>query len=209
MLNLDGFTCHKNSCALQLLNKYNIVVVSFPAHKIHHKLKLGYCIFSPLKAKMSNLLSTHMPQFANAASSTSKYIYTLYKPIHDACKDSITYRNIFNGFKACSILNHRRGVGDFYEIQASNNLNIGSHQDFLATFISFKGLVTAFFRSGNLFRSNGDVQQNGSLVTISGALLFFYDVFNALKRQASEKTVATGQNEASTFKTAVLCKKRG
>lgn len=100
LLILDGYAAHKSFRCFNLLHQNNIVVIALPALSSRRTQVLDFSIFSPLKTELCNALNERIlvPE-----GSVRNDVYTLFELIHNAYKESGTYSNRVNCFKACGL----------------------------------------------------------------------------------------------------------
>ena len=153
-----------------------------------HTQVLDFSIFSLFRTKLRNALNERI---LAPTGSLRNDIYTLCELIHNAYKESVTYSNIINGFRACGVWYavRRRAIPEVIKITDISNIeSYGSRQD---AFESFLSLRESYKATRNLLRSDGPVLQNGTLNTKGGLLLTSDDVLRHLaEREAAREAAA-------------------
>ena len=160
----------KRNCALSLKRRCNLesdrAIAMSSTNIAEHYARLqqayneiGICsgpqsIFSPFKTKLRDALNERI---LAPSGSVRNDIYTLCELIHNAYKESVTYSNINNGFKACAVwcAVRRRAISEVIKIpDISNTERYGSRQD---AFESFLSLCESYRATRNLLRSDGPI----------------------------------------------------
>lgn len=128
-----------------------------------------------------------------------KDLYTLFEIVYEAYKDSVTYRIMVNGFSATGVWINAKKNADTDVIKPSDITKFGNHGTMEESLDSFHQLVDDYVKNGRLLCSEGNVEQNRSIVTIYRALLTSEEVLEALRRRAEERSlIATKKAERAT-----------
>lgn len=167
VLMYDGFETHVSVLVLKTFQNNNIHMIAHPAHKSHHTQVLDYSVFSPFKTSFKDMLN----RLALSDVGERKDIHTVCEILHAAYRKAMTAENIISAFKICGIWCSRRSSTVPEVIVARYITNWSGYSDQASTFISLKDLIERYKRTLDVFRSDGDVIRNGTVQTVSGALL--------------------------------------
>ncbi|PXF46856.1 Pogo transposable element with KRAB domain [Gracilariopsis chorda] len=184
VLTFDGYGAHCSYKALKLLDDYGIIALCLPAHTSHRTQVLDYSVFSPFNNYFRNYLNERT---LCAQDDSRNDVYTICDLLTKAYIRAVTYNNIVKGFEACGLWDPNKQTANPDVIKKTDIANIGTasfqevaHENYLA-------LVKDYVENRNMLRSDGEVVENGTLVTTAGALLTTRVVLDRLKAKELEK----------------------
>ena len=184
LVTMDACGAHLSYRALHLLAENNILAYALPAHTSHRTQVLDYSVFSPLKAYIRSQWSKRLH---GTQAQRANDCFTLCEILHKAYLNSVTYKNIVNGFDACGVWSLRGGGVDETVIKAPDITNRALNESAEQSYTRYSDLVKDYFKSRDVFQSDGPNLVNGHLNTTSGALLYRDDLLRDLRVREAER----------------------
>lgn len=203
VLTMDGYGAHTTYKALKYLRDNNTHVIALLARR---------------KPQDSNgVLFGHLTYLWNALNERSlvnaaeerKLKFTLCELSHAAYRRSVTYRNILNGFRGCSLwcAMGKTSVPDV--IRLGDVMNRQGYDSREAAFAAFKDFVTSYASTRNLIRSDGHILDSGTRNTRAGALLTTDDALETERKREVARALVQEQRNAHQVDAASRLAGRG
>lgn len=137
----DGYGAHVSYDDLRLLKDNNLIAAVLPAHNSHRTQVMNYTVFSPFKTSIKNEINKRTPFVSKEHRSD---VYTLCDLLHFIYIKAVTYKNIFNEFRACGLWCLKSQVVDSPVIKVRDITNCANYDNRDYDFTNYKVLVQSY-----------------------------------------------------------------